>query len=106
MYLNQLGFNLTGYGCMTCIGNSGEIDPIVQKLIEENDFVATSVLSGNRNFETRVHPLTKDNYQASPPLVVAFTLAGTCDFNMDTQSLGNDKEGNPVFLKDIWPTRQ
>ena len=91
---------------MTCIGNSGEIDPIVQKLIEENDFVATSVLSGNRNFETRVHPLTKDNYQASPPLVVAFTLAGTCDFNMDTQSLGNDKEGNPVFLKDIWPTRQ
>ena len=91
---------------MTCIGNSGEIDPIVQKLIEENDFVATSVLSGNRNFETRVHPLTKANYQASPPLVVAFTLAGTCDFNMDTQSLGNDKEGNPVFLKDIWPTRQ
>ena len=90
---------------MTCIGNSGDIDPIISKIIEENDFVATSVLSGNRNFEARVHPLTKANYLCSPPLVVAFALAGTVNINMETQPLGNDKEGNPVFLKDIWPSR-
>lgn len=104
-YLNQLGFTLAGYGCMTCIGNSGEIDPAIQKVITDNDFVASAVLSGNRNFEGRVHPLTKANYLASPPLVVAFALAGNVNIDFDVDPLGQDKSGNPVFLRDIWPSR-
>lgn len=87
---NALGFYLAGFGCMTCIGNSGELDPEVHKLIVDNDLTVTSVLSGNRNFEARVHPLTKGNYLASPPLVVAYALAGTVDIDFDTTPLGYD----------------
>jgi aconitate hydratase len=90
---------------MTCIGNSGEIPDSVQNAIVEGDMVASAVLSGNRNFEGRVHPNTRANYLASPPLVVAYALAGTVDFDFETQSLGNDKQGKPVYLRDIWPTR-
>ena len=103
--MDQLGFTTAGYGCMTCIGNSGEIPDSVQNAIVEGDLVAAAVLSGNRNFEGRVHPHTRANYLASPPLVVAYALAGTVDFDFETQPLGNDKQGKPVFLKDIWPTR-
>lgn len=104
-YLDQLGFTTTGYGCMTCIGNSGEIPDAVQNTIVENDLIASAVLSGNRNFEGRVHPHTRANYLASPPLVVAYALAGTVNFDFDKQPLGKDKQGKDVFLKDIWPTR-
>jgi aconitate hydratase len=90
---------------MTCIGNSGELDPEVNKLVIESDLTVTAVLSGNRNFEARVHPLTKGNYLASPPLVVAYALAGTVDIDFDTTPIGTDKQGKDVFLKDIWPTR-
>jgi aconitate hydratase len=103
-YLDELGFDLVGYGCTTCIGNSGPLPDAVEKLASENDLVACSVLSGNRNFEGRIHPLVKGNWLASPPLVVAYALAGTIRKNLQTEPLGNDKEGNPVFLKDIWPT--
>jgi aconitate hydratase len=104
-YMDKLGFTTAGYGCMTCIGNSGEIPDAVQNAIVDGDLVAAAVLSGNRNFEGRVHPHTRANYLASPPLVVAYALAGTVDFDFETQPLGNDQQGKPVFLRDIWPTR-
>jgi aconitate hydratase len=105
-YLDQLGFTTAGYGCMTCIGNSGEIPDEVQNTIIKNDLVAAAVLSGNRNFEGRVHPHTRANYLASPPLVVAYALAGTVDFDFEKQPLGKDKSGKDVFLKEIWPSRE
>jgi len=104
--MNELGFTTAGYGCMTCIGNSGELPKEINDCITENDLVASAVLSGNRNFEGRVHPLTRGNYLASPPLVVAYAIAGTVRHDMETEPLGLDKEGNPVFLRDIWPSRQ
>jgi aconitate hydratase len=102
--LDALGFNLVGYGCTTCIGNSGPLDPSISKSISENALVATSVLSGNRNFEGRVNPDVQANYLASPPLVVAYALAGSMRIDITTQPLGQDKKGRDVFLKDIWPT--
>jgi aconitate hydratase len=90
---------------MTCIGNSGELDEAVSKAITENDIVACAVLSGNRNFEARVHPLSRGNYLASPPLVVAYALAGTVDIDFEKTPLGKDQQGKHVFLSDIWPTR-
>lgn len=104
-YLDQLGFTIAGYGCMTCIGNSGEIPSEVQDAIIDNDLVASAVLSGNRNFEGRVHPNTRANYLASPPLVVAYALAGRCDIDFATEPVGQDSAGNDVMLSDIWPTR-
>jgi aconitate hydratase len=104
-FLNELGFTLAGYGCMTCIGNSGELEEEVSKAITANDLVAASVLSGNRNFEGRVHPLTRANYLASPPLVVAYALAGRVDIDFDTEPLGQH-DGHNVFLRDIWPSRE
>ncbi len=103
-YLDQLKFNLVGYGCTTCIGNSGPLPAPVASAVESGDLVVTSVLSGNRNFEGRVNPHVKANYLASPPLVVAYALAGTMDIDLATESLGVDKQGNEVFLKDIWPS--
>src|SRR5699024_6089853 len=103
-YLDKLGFNLVGYGCTTCIGNSGPLRPEIEKAISENDLTVSSVLSGNRNFEGRIHPLTKANYLASPPLVVAYALAGTVDINLTKDPLGVDKDGNDVYMKDIWPS--
>jgi aconitate hydratase len=103
--LDTLGFNIAGYGCMTCIGNSGEIPSVVQDAIVDNDLVASAVLSGNRNFEGRVHPNTRANYLASPPLVVAYALAGRCDIDFETEPIGKGSDGKDVFLRDIWPTR-
>jgi aconitate hydratase len=105
-YMDQLGFNLVGYGCTTCIGNSGPLALEVENAISKNDLTVTSVLSGNRNFEGRIHPLVKANYLASPPLVVAYALAGTVNFNLQSDSFGTDKEGNEVYFKDIWPTTE
>ncbi|TKY70295.1 Aconitate hydratase [Spatholobus suberectus] len=105
-YLNQLGFHIVGYGCTTCIGNSGDIDESVASAITENDIVAAAVLSGNRNFEGRVHPLTRANYLASPPLVVAYALAGTVDIDFDTEPIGIGKDGAKIFFKDIWPSTE
>jgi aconitate hydratase len=102
--LNGLGFNLVGYGCTTCIGNSGPLDADISAAINENDLAVTAVLSGNRNFEGRINPDVKMNYLASPPLVVAYALAGTMDFDFETEALGTDSSGNEVFLSDIWPT--
>lgn len=102
--LAELGFNLVGYGCTTCIGNSGPLSGEVVKGITSGDLVAAAVLSGNRNFEGRVHPYVRANYLASPPLVVAYALAGTVDINLQNDPLGADKHGEPVYLKDIWPT--
>ncbi len=102
--MDALGFNLVGYGCTTCIGNSGPVPEAIAAAITEGDLVAAAVLSGNRNFEGRVNPNCRANYLASPPLVVAYALAGTMTLDMATQPLGNDPAGNPVFLKDIWPT--
>lgn len=102
--LNALGFNLVGYGCTTCIGNSGPLDEEISKAVQENDLAVTAVLSGNRNFEGRINPDVKMNYLASPPLVIAYSLAGTMDFDFDAQPLGQDQAGQDVFLKDIWPT--
>ena len=104
-YLDMIGFNLVGYGCTTCIGNSGPLPQEVSHAIEEGDLTVASVLSGNRNFEGRVHPEVRTNYLASPPLVVAYALAGRMDMNMLTDSIGADLEGDPVYLKDIWPTQ-
>ncbi|RRJ88834.1 aconitate hydratase AcnA [Gulosibacter macacae] len=101
--LDELGFYLVGYGCTTCIGNSGPLDTPVSEAINEHDLAITSVLSGNRNFEGRINPDVKMNYLASPPLVVAYALAGTMDFDFETQPLGQDSDGNDVYLKDIWP---
>ncbi|MGC2001713.1 MAG: aconitate hydratase AcnA [Candidatus Acidiferrales bacterium] len=103
-FLNSLRFNLVGYGCTTCIGNSGPLSEPIGKAIKENNLVAVSVLSGNRNFEGRINPLCRANYLASPPLVVAYALAGRMDFDIVNESLGNDKSGKPVYLRDIWPT--
>ncbi|KAF6135692.1 hypothetical protein GIB67_028263 [Kingdonia uniflora] len=105
-YLNQLGFNIVGYGCTTCIGNSGDLDEDVAAAIAENDIVAAAVLSGNRNFEGRVHPLTRANYLASPPLVVAYALAGTVNIDFETEPIGLSKDGKNIFFRDIWPTNE
>ncbi|MGZ5552919.1 MAG: aconitate hydratase, partial [Chthoniobacterales bacterium] len=105
-YLDQLGFNTVGYGCTTCIGNSGPLDPKIEKTINDNDLVAASVLSGNRNFEARVHQNIKANFLMSPPLVVAFALAGRVDVNLSTDPLGKDRDGKDVYLRDLWPTLQ
>ncbi|MFJ5698813.1 aconitate hydratase AcnA [Arthrobacter sp. NPDC093139] len=102
-YLEKLGFYIVGYGCATCIGNSGPLDAEISEAIQANDLSVTAVLSGNRNFEGRINPDVKMNYLASPPLVIAYALAGTMDFDFDTDALGQDEAGNPVFLKDIWP---
>ncbi len=105
-YMEALGFNLVGYGCVTCIGNSGPLPIEISKAVNENDLAVTAVLSGNRNFEGRISPDVKMNYLASPPLVVAYALAGNMDHDFEKDSLGNDKDGNPVLLKDIWPSAQ
>ncbi|WP_285724188.1 aconitate hydratase AcnA [Psychromicrobium xiongbiense] len=102
-YLEKLGFYIVGYGCATCIGNSGPLDAEISEAIQANDLSVTAVLSGNRNFEGRINPDVKMNYLASPPLVIAYALAGTMDFDFDTDALGQDEAGNDVFLKDIWP---
>ncbi|MGE7931548.1 aconitate hydratase AcnA [Viridibacillus arvi] len=105
-YLDEIGFNTVGYGCTTCIGNSGPLLPEIEEAITSNDLFVTSVLSGNRNFEGRVHPLVKANYLASPPLVVAYALAGTVDVDLQNDSFGKDKDGNDVFFADIWPSTE
>jgi aconitate hydratase len=105
-YMQELGFHLVGYGCVTCIGNSGPLPIEISKAINENDLAVSAVLSGNRNFEGRISPDVKMNYLASPPLVVAYALAGTMNHDFEHDSLGNDKDGNPVLLKDIWPSEQ
>jgi aconitate hydratase len=105
-YLDQLGFQTVGYGCTTCIGNSGPLDPAIEGAVVSNDLVAASVLSGNRNFEARVHQNIKANFLMSPPLVVAFALAGRVDVNLAVEPIGNGSDGRPVFLKDIWPSLQ
>lgn len=103
-YLESLGFHVVGYGCTTCIGNSGPLPEEVAKAVEEGDLVATAVLSGNRNFAGRIHPHVRANYLASPPLVLAYALAGTTNIDLLNEPLGKDKEGDPVYLRDIWPT--
>lgn len=103
-YLESIGFNLVGYGCTTCIGNSGPLLPEIEKTVADADLLVTSVLSGNRNFEGRIHPLVKANYLASPPLVVAYALAGTVNIDLQNDPIGKDKDGNDVFFKDIWPS--
>ncbi|GAA1556522.1 aconitate hydratase AcnA [Streptomyces globosus] len=103
-YLDKMGFNLVGYGCTTCIGNSGPLDEEISKAINEHDLAVTSVLSGNRNFEGRINPDVKMNYLASPPLVVAYAIAGSMKVDITKDAIGTDTEGNPVFLKDIWPS--
>ena len=103
-YLNQLGFQIVGFGCTTCIGNSGPLHPKIEEAITQNDLVTASVLSGNRNFEARVHQNIRANFLMSPPLVVAFAIAGRVNIDMDKEPLGKDKYGNDVFLRDIWPT--
>ena len=103
-YLNDLGFNLVGYGCTTCIGNSGPLPEAVDRAVAENDILAVSVLSGNRNFEGRIHARVRANYLASPPLVVAYALAGRIDIDLTTEPIGVDESGNDVFLKDLWPS--
>ena len=105
-YLDKLKFNLVGYGCTTCIGNSGPLPDAIGHAIKENNLVAVAVLSGNRNFEGRIHPLVRANYLASPPLVVAYALAGRMDVDLTNEPLGNDSAGKPVFLHEIWPTPQ
>ncbi|MHB8654363.1 MAG: aconitate hydratase AcnA [Terriglobia bacterium] len=104
--LAALGFNLVGYGCTTCIGNSGPLPPEVAAAVTENQLVAAAVLSGNRNFEGRIHPQVRANYLASPPLVVAYALAGTVDTDLENDPLGKDRHGTPVFLRDIWPSQE
>ncbi|SFI57552.1 aconitate hydratase [Amycolatopsis sacchari] len=105
-YLEKLGYHLVGYGCTTCIGNSGPLPEEISAAVQENDLSVVSVLSGNRNFEGRINPDVKMNYLASPPLVIAYALAGTMDFDFETQPLGQDEQGNDVFLRDIWPSPQ
>ena len=102
--LDALGFETVGYGCTTCIGNSGPLNPELEQAVRNNDIVAASVLSGNRNFEARIHPSIKTNFLMSPPLVVAFALAGRVDIDFQTEPLGTDRSGKPVFLKDLWPS--
>lgn len=103
-YLDELGFNLVGYGCTTCIGNSGPLPEPIEQAIKKGDLTVGAVLSGNRNFEGRIHPLVKTNWLASPPLVVAYALAGNMNINLETEPLGHDRKGDPVYLKDIWPS--
>ncbi len=103
-YMQELGFHLVGYGCVTCIGNSGPLPIEISKAVNDHDLAVTAVLSGNRNFEGRISPDVKMNYLASPPLVVAYAIAGTMDHDFEKDSLGNDKDGNPLYLKDIWPS--
>ncbi len=105
-YLEELGFHIVGFGCTTCIGNSGPVPEPVAKAVRQVDLVAAAVLSGNRNFEGRINPLTKASYLASPPLVLAYALAGRVDIDLDHESLGQDRNGKPVFLRDIWPTSE
>jgi aconitate hydratase A / 2-methylisocitrate dehydratase len=105
-YLNQVGFNLVGYGCTTCIGNSGPLDPVIEDIVTEHDLIAASVLSGNRNFEARVHQSIKANFLMSPPLVVAFALAGRVDRDLTKEPLGQGSNGEEVYLRDIWPTTE
>lgn len=105
-YLDELGFTTAGYGCMTCIGNSGELPKeINDALLANPDLAVAAVLSGNRNFEARIHPLIKANFLASPPLVVVSAIAGTIDIDFEKDPIGVDKNGNKVYLKDIWPSR-
>jgi aconitate hydratase len=104
--LEKLNFYLAGYGCTTCIGNSGPLDPAIEEAITQNDLVCAAVLSGNRNFEARIHPSIKANFLASPPLVVAYAIAGRANIDMTTEPLGNGRDGQPVFLRDIWPSAQ
>jgi aconitate hydratase len=104
--LEQLHFDLVGYGCTTCIGNSGPVAEGIAAAISKNNLVASAILSGNRNFEGRINPVVRFNYLASPPLVVAYAIAGTIDFDVETQPLGTDQSGQPVFLKDIWPSSE
>src|SRR5437867_8501654 len=101
--LAGIRFNLVGYGCTTCIGNSGPLPPEVAQAVTDSRLVAAAVLSGNRNFEGRIHPQVRANYLASPPLVVAYALAGRMDMDITTEPLGNDQKGTPVYLRDIWP---
>ena len=105
-YLDKLGFHTIGYGCASCIGNSGPLPEEAAKTIEDNDLIAAAVLSGNRNFEGRVNPLTRANYLASPPLVVAYAIAGRMDIDLDREPLGANEKGEPVYLKDVWPTAE
>jgi aconitate hydratase len=105
-YMQALGFHLVGYGCVTCIGNSGPLPVAISKAVNESDLAVSAVLSGNRNFEGRISPDVKMNYLASPPLVVAYAIAGTMDHDFESDSLGSDFDGNPVYLRDIWPTQQ
>ena len=105
-YLDELQFNLVGYGCTTCIGNSGPLPEEISKAVNDNDLVVCSVLSGNRNFEGRINPDTRANYLASPPLVVAYALAGRMDIDLTTEPLGRDSDGEPVHLADIWPSSE
>jgi aconitate hydratase len=105
-FLDKLNFHLVGYGCTTCIGNSGPLPEAIGAAIKDNNLIAVAVLSGNRNFEGRIHPLVRANYLASPPLVVAYALAGRMDMDLTTEPLGNDTAGKPVYLKDVWPTPQ
>lgn len=104
--LDKLGFFIVGYGCTTCIGNSGPLKPEISKAINDNNLVVAAVLSGNRNFEGRIHPDVQSSYLCSPPLVVAYALAGTLDFDFETDALGKDQNGKPVFLRDIWPSKE
>lgn len=104
--LEKLGFSVIAYGCTTCIGNSGPLPDDIEQAIKSENLVAAAVLSGNRNFEGRIHPLTQANYLCSPPLVVAYALAGTVNFDLDNDPLGHDADGKPVYLRDIWPTRE
>jgi len=105
-YLDQLGFSLVGYGCTTCIGNSGPLPAQVAQAVNENQLVAAAVLSGNRNFEGRIHPEVKANYLASPPLVVAYAIAGTVDIDLTKDPIGHDRQGAPIYLKDLWPSQE
>src|SRR5437016_14102246 len=105
-YLEKLRFHLVGYGCTTCIGNSGPLPEPVASAVKDNGLVVAAVLSGNRNFEGRINPLVRANYLASPPLVVAYALAGKMDIDMETEPLGNDRGGKPVYLRDLWPTQK
>src|SRR5206468_7778581 len=104
--LDELGFNTVGYGCTTCIGNSGPLPDEISEAVNEGDLVVCSVLSGNRNFEARIHPEVKANYLASPPLVVAYSLAGRMDVDLLNEPLGEDEQGNDVYLHDLWPSSE
>lgn len=104
--LEKIGYNIVGYGCMTCIGNSGDLPSNLSETIEKNDIVVSSVLSGNRNFEGRVHPLTKANYLASPPLCVLYALAGTVNLDLVKDPIGTDKNGKKIYMIDLWPSNE